>query len=101
MQPNAPKVPGGSPFGASALGGSSSASSSDATRFLPLTHERVTYLRDMMRDVGSYVESKDFEQGLPITNFERYHELWAMDEDEDEEEEYEEDSQEYQSAEED
>jgi hypothetical protein len=32
----------------------------------------------MMRDINVYVESKDFELGLPITNFARYHELWAM-----------------------
>ena len=75
----------------------------EPSKFQPLTRERISKLREMMRDLGAYVESKDFEQGLPITNFERYHELWAMDEDdeEEEEEEYEEDSQEYQSAEED
>ena len=33
---------------------------------------------DMMKDVGSYVESKDFELGLPLTNFGRYQELWSM-----------------------
>jgi hypothetical protein len=43
-----------------------------------LTDERVTFLVDMMRDINVYVESKDFELGLPITNFARYHELWAM-----------------------
>lgn len=39
-----------------------------------------------MRDIGAYVESKDFEHGLPITNFERYHELWSMEEELEEEE---------------
>ena len=32
----------------------------------------------MMRDVTVYVESKDFELGLPITNFARYQELYEM-----------------------
>ena len=45
---------------------------------LPLTCDRVEFLLDLMRDVASYVESKDFELGLPITNFTRYHELWSM-----------------------
>ena len=55
---------------------------------LPLTCERVEFLLDLMRDIGAYVESKDFELGLPITNFQRYHELWSMaDETDDEEEE--------------
>ena len=45
---------------------------------LPLTCERVEFLLDLMRDIGAYVESKDFELGLPITNFQRYHELWSM-----------------------
>ena len=36
-----------------------------------------------MRDIGAYVESKDFELGLPITNFQRYHELWSMADDAD------------------
>jgi len=31
-----------------------------------------------MRDINTYVESKDFELGLPITNFARYHELSSM-----------------------
>ena len=35
-------------------------------------------LVDMMRDVTVYVESKDFELGLPITNFARYQELYEM-----------------------
>ena len=54
-----------------------------------------------MRDIGAYVESKDFELGLPITNFQRYHELWSMsdetDDDEDDNggEEVEEDDSEY------
>lgn len=47
-------------------------------KFVPLTDERIEYLLDLMRDVASYVESKDFELGLPITNFGRYHELWSM-----------------------
>ena len=45
---------------------------------LPLTCDRVEFLLDLMRDIGAYVESKDFELGLPITNFQRYHELWSM-----------------------
>ena len=36
---------------------------------LPLTCDRVEFLLDLMRDIGAYVESKDFELGLPITNF--------------------------------
>ena len=59
--------------------------------FIPLTEDRIEFLVDLMRDVAFYVESKDFELGLPITNFRRYHELWMMekkvDETEDEEEE--------------
>jgi len=47
-------------------------------RYIKLTPERITYLLDMMRDMASYVESKDFELGLPLTNFARYQELWAM-----------------------
>lgn len=47
-------------------------------RFIPLSQDRKHFLLDMMRDVASYVESKDFELGLPITNFTRYHELWSM-----------------------
>jgi len=47
-------------------------------RFVKLSPERVTFLLDMMRDIASYVESKDFELGLPVTNFARYHELWSM-----------------------
>ena len=48
------------------------------TKFIPLTDERIRYLIDLMRDVAYYVESKDFELGLPLTNFHRYHELWCM-----------------------
>ena len=59
-------------------------------KFVALTPERVEFLVDLMRDVAYYVESKDFELGLPITNFHRYHELWMMknesDDDQDEEE---------------
>ena len=40
-------------------------------RFVKLTPQRLTFLLDMMRDMASYVESKDFELGLPITNFAR------------------------------
>ncbi len=47
-------------------------------KYVALTSERVEFLVDMMRDVNVYVESKDFELGLPITNFARYHELWSM-----------------------
>ena len=54
---------------------------------LPLTCERVEFLLDLMRDIGAYVESKDFELGLPITNFQRYHELWSMADETDDEEE--------------
>ena len=50
---------------------------------LPLTCDRVEFLLDLMRDIGAYVESKDFELGLPITNFQRYHELWSMADDAD------------------
>ena len=56
------------------------------TKFIPLTDERIRYLTDLMRDVAYYVESKDFELGLPLTNFHRYHELWCMKSDMDEEE---------------
>jgi hypothetical protein len=71
-------------------------------RFVKLSPGRVTYLLDMMRDMASYVESKDFELGLPLTNFARYQELWSMndnvdceeDDDEDEEEEEEEEEEE-------
>ena len=49
-----------------------------AKKFIPLSEERVKFLVDLMRDVAYYVESKDFELGLPITNFNRYHELWSM-----------------------
>ena len=33
---------------------------------------------DMMKDMAAYVESKDFELGLPVTNFARYHKLYSM-----------------------
>ena len=52
-----------------------------------------------MRDVAYYVESKDFELGLPLTNFHRYHELWCMksdleeDHDDDDEQEAEEEEE--------
>ena len=82
----------------------------ESSRFIPLTEERVSHLRDLMRDVGCYIESKDFEQGLPVTNFERYHELWSMEEDdedeegeacsEDSDEDEEEEEEQYESAEE-
>ena len=39
---------------------------------------RIEALLDLMRDVSVYVESKDFELGLVITNFARYHELFEM-----------------------
>ena len=55
-------------------------------RFHKLTPARVTFLLDMMRDIASYVESKDFELGLPLTNFARYQELWSMNGGEEEEE---------------
>ena len=54
-------------------------------KFIPLTEERIRYLMDLMRDVAYYVESKDFELGLPLTNFHRYHELWCMKSDLEEE----------------
>ena len=56
-----------------------------------MTEERVGALLDMMRDIAVYVESKDFELGLVITNFARYHELWEMrmEKEREEEEEYE------------
>lgn len=57
----------------------------DQTKFIPLTDERIRYLMDLMRDVAYYVESKDFELGLPLTNFHRYHELWCMKSDMEEE----------------
>ena len=64
-------------------------------RFVKLTPERITFLVEMMRDIASYVESKDFELGLPITNFARYHELWSMqDEVGDEEEDYDDEEEE-------
>ena len=59
---------------------------SEDTKFIPLTDERIRYLTDLMRDVAYYVESKDFELGLPLTNFHRYHELWCMKSDMDEDE---------------
>ena len=46
--------------------------------YTTMTEERVEALVDMMRDIAVYVESKDFELGLVITNFARYHELWEM-----------------------
>jgi len=50
-------------------------------RYNKLSAERIEFLLDMMRDMAAYVESKDFERGLPITNFSRYHELWSMQDD--------------------
>ena len=76
------------------------------SKFVALTPERIEFLVDLMRDVAYYVESKDFELGLPITNFHRYHELWLMknecgeeseyytDEEEEEEDEEEEEEEE-------
>jgi hypothetical protein len=58
------------------------------SKFIPLTEERIKFLVDLMRDVAYYVESKDFELGLPITNFRRYHELWLMRADLEEEPEH-------------
>ena len=49
-----------------------------SSKFVALSEERVEFLIDMMRDINVYVESKDFELALPITNFARYHELWSM-----------------------
>jgi len=65
-------------------------------RAVKLSPERITYLLDMMKDIGSYVESKDFELGLTLTNFARYQELWSMnDEHEDcEDDEYEDEEEE-------
>ena len=59
--------------------------------YTTMTEERVEALLDMMRDIAVYVESKDFELGLVITNFARYHELWEMrmEKEMEEEEEYE------------
>ena len=59
--------------------------------YTTMTEERVEALLDMMRDIAVYVESKDFELGLVITNFARYHELWEMrmEKEGEEEEEYE------------
>merc|ERR1719232_1689193 len=47
-------------------------------RAVKLSPERVSFLLDLMKDIGSYVESKDFELGLTLTNFARYQELWSM-----------------------
>jgi len=63
-------------------------------RFIPLTTERVSFLLEMMRDMASYVESKDFELGLPITNFARYHELWSMQDTTDDQDSYEDEEEE-------
>ncbi len=54
-------------------------------KYAPLTDDRLKYLVDLMRDIAYYVESKDFELGLPVTNFRRYHELWCMKMEEEEE----------------
>ena len=64
-------------------------------KFVALTPERVEFLVDLMRDVAYYVESKDFELGLPITNFHRYHELWMMKNESDDDQEEEEEESEY------
>lgn len=70
------------------IGPSTEAGDSDiSNRFVKLTPPRLTFLLDMMKDVGSYVESKDFELGLPLTNFGRYQELWSMSDNVDGEEE--------------
>ena len=60
----------------------------EVMKYVQLTPERVQFLVDMMRDITYYVESKDFELGLPITNFHRYHELWMMKNEFEEESEY-------------
>eukprot|EP00092_Neocalanus_flemingeri_P002597 GFUD01002784.1.p1 GENE.GFUD01002784.1~~GFUD01002784.1.p1 ORF type:complete len:650 (+),score=141.30 GFUD01002784.1:424-2373(+) len=83
------------------IGPCSQAGDSDfSNRSVKLTAPRITFLLDMMKDIGSYVESKDFELGLPLTNFGRYQELWSMsdngegEEEEDEDEEEEDESEE-------
>ena len=73
----------GSEAGSKQANSTQGSSGGQDVKFLPLSRERVTFLLDLMRDVGAYVESKDFEQGLPITNFERYHELRSMLDEED------------------
>jgi len=66
-----------------------------SNRAVKLSPERIVYLLDMLKDIGSYVESKDFELGLTLTNFARYQELWSMNDDhEDDEDEYEEEEEE-------
>ena len=62
-------------------------------RAVKLSPERITFLLDMMKDIGSYVESKDFELGLTLTNFARYQELWSMCDDH-EDDDYEEEEEE-------
>lgn len=64
-----------------------------SNRAVKLSPERTSFLLDLMKDVGSYVESKDFELGLTLTNFARYQELWSMC-DEHEEEDYDEEEEE-------
>ena len=96
-------VPNGKNAGANNAANSAAAAGTPGGTSLPLTCERVEFLLDLMRDIGAYVESKDFELGLPITNFQRYHELWSMaDETDDEEEEdgSDEDASEYEDEEE-
>ena len=76
------------------IGPSTEAGDSDiSNRFVKLTPPRLTFLLDMMKDVGSYVESKDFELGLPLTNFGRYQELWSMSDNVDGEEEEDDDEE--------
>ena len=54
------------------------ASNGNSKEYSTLQPDRIEALVDMVRDVTVYVESKDFELGLPITNFARYHELYEM-----------------------
>jgi len=63
-------------------------------RAVKLSPERISYLLDMMKDIGSYVESKDFELGLTLTNFARYQELWSMNDDHEDGDDYEYDEEE-------
>ena len=80
-------VPNGKNAGANNAANNAAAAAGTPGSSLPLTCERVEFLLDLMRDIGAYVESKDFELGLPITNFQRYHELWSMADETDDEEE--------------
>ena len=80
-------VPNGKNAAAAGSAANAAAAGTPGGTSLPLTCERVEFLLDLMRDIGAYVESKDFELGLPITNFQRYHELWSMADETDDEEE--------------